>query len=193
MTITGTDRTTANLATVTDIYAAFGRGDVPTILDKIAPTVAGSGTGGQTTTPRRPTSLGSGREPAQPVSRSSLPSSRGWTCTTSRYWTSWPVSARSRSEVTIEFSTPTGGRLRDEELHLWTLDDQQKVVRFRHYVDTAKHISVFAGEGSPPLKQGHGASPPRRRPLLGVAGTADDALHRVDRWPRGPRVGWPAR
>jgi uncharacterized protein len=36
--------------------------------------------------------------------------------------------------------------LRDEELHLWTLDEQQKIVRFRHYVDTAKHIAAFAGD-----------------------------------------------
>src|SRR5437588_11060718 len=37
MSTTITDRASANLSTVTDIYAAFGRGDVPTILDKIAP------------------------------------------------------------------------------------------------------------------------------------------------------------
>src|SRR5207244_10478253 len=36
MSATTTDRTAANLATVSDIYAAFGRGDVPAILDKIA-------------------------------------------------------------------------------------------------------------------------------------------------------------
>src|ERR1700682_2291043 len=36
MTAATTDRTAANLATVSEIYAAFGRGDIPTILDKIA-------------------------------------------------------------------------------------------------------------------------------------------------------------
>src|SRR5438132_13041496 len=36
MTTTSTDRATANLATVADIYAASGRGDVPTILEKVA-------------------------------------------------------------------------------------------------------------------------------------------------------------
>jgi hypothetical protein len=50
------------------------------------------------------------------------------------------------AEVVIEFSTPTGGRSRDEELHLWTLDERHQVVRMRHYVDTAKHIAAFAGE-----------------------------------------------
>jgi ketosteroid isomerase-like protein len=38
-----------------------------------------------------------------------------------------------------------GRSYRDEELHLWTFDDQGKVTRLRHYVDTAKHIRAFAG------------------------------------------------
>jgi hypothetical protein len=38
---------------------------------------------------------------------------------------------------------PAGGRSRDEELHLWTFDEHQQVVRMRHYVDTAKHIAAL--------------------------------------------------
>ncbi len=49
-------------------------------------------------------------------------------------------------DVVIDFSTPAGGRSRDEELHLWTFDEHQQVARLRHYVDTAKHIASFAGE-----------------------------------------------
>jgi uncharacterized protein len=49
-------------------------------------------------------------------------------------------------EVVIDYTTPAGGRLRDEEVHLWTLDDPRRVIRLRHYVDTAKHIAAFAGE-----------------------------------------------
>jgi hypothetical protein len=49
-------------------------------------------------------------------------------------------------EVTIDASTPAGGRFRDEELHLWTLDQGGQVVRMRHDVDTAKHIAAAAGE-----------------------------------------------
>jgi hypothetical protein len=49
-------------------------------------------------------------------------------------------------EVVIEFSTPAGGRSRDEELHLWALGEQHKIARMRHYVGTAKHIATFSGE-----------------------------------------------
>ena len=30
----------------------------------------------------------------------------------------------------------------DEVIHLWTFDDEGKVARFRHYIDTAKHIAA---------------------------------------------------
>jgi uncharacterized protein len=47
----------------------------------------------------------------------------------------------------IEAKLPQcGGRsYRDEEIHLWTFDDDGKVARLRHYTDTAKHIAAFAG------------------------------------------------
>jgi uncharacterized protein len=44
---------------------------------------------------------------------------------------------------TIEFGVKaTGKTLRDEEMHLWTLDDSGRVVALRHYIDTAKHIEA---------------------------------------------------
>src|SRR5687767_5138459 len=46
------------------------------------------------------------------------------------------------AEVIVEFTTPAGARLRDEEMHLWTLNDQGRVIRMRHYTDTAKHIAA---------------------------------------------------
>lgn len=45
----------------------------------------------------------------------------------------------------IEFDVKaTGKRVRDEEIHLWTLDAQGRVLALRHYVDTAKHIAANA-------------------------------------------------
>ena len=46
------------------------------------------------------------------------------------------------AEVSVSFGMPDGAVLEDEELHLWTFDDAGRVTRFRHYVDTAKHIAV---------------------------------------------------
>lgn len=33
----------------------------------------------------------------------------------------------------------------DEEVHLWNFNDEGKVTRMRHYVDTAKHIAGYEG------------------------------------------------
>jgi uncharacterized protein len=49
-------------------------------------------------------------------------------------------------EVEIDATSPGGGRFRDEELHLYTLDDAGKITRMRHYVDTAKHLAAYRGE-----------------------------------------------
>jgi ketosteroid isomerase-like protein len=46
------------------------------------------------------------------------------------------------AEVVIDFATPSGARVRDEELHLWTLNDAGRVIRMRHYTDTARHIAA---------------------------------------------------
>ena len=52
-------------------------------------------------------------------------------------------------EFVIEADVPaTGGHYRDEEMHLWTFNEQGKVVRLRHYTDTAKHIAVANRESS---------------------------------------------
>jgi uncharacterized protein len=43
--------------------------------------------------------------------------------------------------VVVEHGVPaTGRRFRDETVHLWTLDADGKVIRMRHYADTAKHM-----------------------------------------------------
>jgi ketosteroid isomerase-like protein len=50
-------------------------------------------------------------------------------------------------EFVVEANLPAwgGGHYRDEEIHLWTFDEDGKVSRLRHYTDTAKHIAAFRG------------------------------------------------
>lgn len=44
---------------------------------------------------------------------------------------------------TIQFVVKaTGKSLRDEEVHVWTLNDAGQVIALRHYADTAKHIEA---------------------------------------------------
>jgi len=36
-----------------------------------------------------------------------------------------------------------GGSMTDEELHLYSLNDEGRINRMRHYVDTAKQINAY--------------------------------------------------
>jgi uncharacterized protein len=43
--------------------------------------------------------------------------------------------------IAVEFKINTEN-FDDEEVHLWSFNDAGKITRFRHYLDTAKHIAV---------------------------------------------------
>jgi ketosteroid isomerase-like protein len=53
---------------------------------------------------------------------------------------------RAVARVALEYTMPSGGRYRDEQLHLWTFDDQGKIVAIRHFLDTAKLLAATRGE-----------------------------------------------
>jgi ketosteroid isomerase-like protein len=138
------DRTAANLATVREIYVAFGRGDVPAILDVIAEDCrweawadnSAQEAGVPYLQPRiGPAGVG---EFFAAVAQLEIHDFQVLDC----------IAGPDQvvAEVQIEASTPKGGRFLDEELHLWTLGVDGKVVRLRHYVDTAKQIAATAGE-----------------------------------------------
>jgi ketosteroid isomerase-like protein len=142
MSTATTDRTTANLATVSDIYAAFGRGDVPAILDKIAPDCRWEAWSNNTAQLAGVSTLQPRIGPAGVADFFGVVGDL-----TFHDFQVLDMVAGERqvaAEVAIDCTTPTGARLRDEELHLWTLNEDQQVVRMRHYVDTAKHIAAYA-------------------------------------------------
>ena len=140
-----TSTETANTASVADIYSAFGRGDVPAILDRLADDVAWDvwerGNEGQLAGVEHLAAQRGVQGAAE-----FFASIAGWTV---REFTVLDVIGSGRqvvAEIRAAFDLPNGGRLADEELHLWTFDDAGKVTRFRHYVDTAKHIRAARGE-----------------------------------------------
>jgi ketosteroid isomerase-like protein len=144
MTATTADRSTANLRVVKEIYDAFGRGDIPAILGKIAPGCRWEAwennraqrEGVPTLQPRTgPEGVAQFFAAVSELDVSDF-----------RVLDILPGDRQVAVEVMIEYTTPAGGRLRDEEVHLWALDDSQRVTRLRHYVDTAKHIAAYAGE-----------------------------------------------
>jgi ketosteroid isomerase-like protein len=135
---------TDNAATVSDMYAAFLSGDVPAMLDRLADDVAwdnwSDNFAQRAVVPHMVPRLGK----AQVADFFGLLGSY-----TVLDFAILDIIGRGRqvvAEARVSFAMPNGGRFTDEELHLWTFDDEGRVVRFRHYVDTAKHIAATGGE-----------------------------------------------
>ena len=135
---------TNHAATVAAIYEAFGRGDVESILAQLDEHVRweewednrAQNAGVPWLAPRR------GRDGALEFFRVV----GGMTLHDFRVLKMLAGEDSVAAEVIVEFTTPAGARLRDEEMHLWTLNDQGRVIRMRHYTDTAKHIAAAQTE-----------------------------------------------
>ena len=129
-----------NAQTVQKIYEAFGTGDIPTILDQLSDDVAWESWADNA---------------AQAAGVPWLEARKGKDGATEFFGVLQPMTFHEFSllgvleggnqvaaELVIDIELPNGARVRDEEVHLWTFDNAGKVTRFRHYVDTAKHIAA---------------------------------------------------
>jgi uncharacterized protein len=143
--MTSTD-TRTNATTVAEIYAAFGRGDVPAILDTLADDVAWEQWRDNFAQRADVAHLRPLSGAAQVVEFFTVIGA--WTV---RDFAVLDVIGTGRqvvAEVRAAFDLPGGGSFADEELHLWTFDGQGRVTRLRHYCDTAKHIAASRGEAT---------------------------------------------
>jgi ketosteroid isomerase-like protein len=135
------NRAAANLAAVSGIYEAFGRGEIGFILDQIADDCAWESwldNYGQK----------AGLPPMQPRhGRAGVGQFFDYVATMQiQDFRVLDMLASDRQvvvEVQISIAMPGGGSLTDEELHLYSLNDEGKVNRMRHYVDTAKQIEAY--------------------------------------------------
>jgi uncharacterized protein len=125
----------SNIQTVQSIYEAFGRGDIPAILERLHPDVEWEhdsvAHGIPWIVPRRGRAeVGKFFESLQaldfhlfqPVALLEGPSM---------------VSGIIRMEATFR---GTGKKITDLEAHLFTFDEAGRVTRFRHFADTHQHL-----------------------------------------------------
>lgn len=130
-----------NVATVKSIYEAFGKGDIPTIIDCLAEDVQwekwddnSSQKAGVPWMQARKGKKGA-FEFFNIVSNLEVKDLQVLSMMANEN--------QVAVELVFETNVPsTGGHFRDEELHLWTFNEDGKVIRLRHYTDTAKHIAA---------------------------------------------------
>jgi uncharacterized protein len=129
-----------NIATVKDIYAAFGRGDIPAILDRMADDVdwdpaptSGRDAGvpwlAHRTGPDGVAEFFASLEPLE------FPRFEPHTYLANDN----QVAAIISLEIRVKAS---GHTIAEDELHLWSFDDAGRVSGYQHFVDTAKHIEA---------------------------------------------------
>jgi ketosteroid isomerase-like protein len=142
--MTSTSTSTGTAATVGRIYEAFGRGDVPGVLEHLADDVAWDAW------PDNFAQRAGAPHLAARHGRDDVAGFFGvigaWTVLGFEVLDVVGDGRQVVAEIRASFALPGGGRFADEELHLWTFDDTGRVCRFRHYVDTAKHIAASRGE-----------------------------------------------
>jgi hypothetical protein len=127
--------------TVQAIYDAFQRGDIPSILAKLSPDVVWD-----SWPDNRAQQAGvpwvQCRKGRQGVAEffETLKCMKFHSFQVRNLLTSGNLVA---AEIAVDIELiPSGAALRDEEIHLWAFDAAGEVVRFRHYMDTAKHIEA---------------------------------------------------
>lgn len=132
--------------TVRAIYQAFQRGDVPYILDRLAPDVVWED---WATAPNHAQTAG---VPWMKVLRGRESVLDFFQLLGSYKFTKFDVQGILTGDdmvagvVAVEFVLPDGRVVSDEEIHLFRFDDDGRVTSFRHYLDTAKAIAaVTAG------------------------------------------------
>lgn len=137
--------TTDHVTIISDLYAAFGRGDLEAMLAPLAADVSWDADWADLFSQR------AGIGVAAP--RHGVDGAREFfallgTFTVHDFQVLDLMASENQvvAQIAIELTYPSGGRVRDEELHLWRFDHDHKIAALRHYVDTAKHIAAWNGD-----------------------------------------------
>ncbi|MEX2566290.1 MAG: nuclear transport factor 2 family protein [Cyclobacteriaceae bacterium] len=130
-----------NVATVNRIYEAFGKGDIPVIIDCIADNVQWEQWANN--------SAQKAGVPWMQVQQGKQGVIDFFTIAGELEVKDFEVlsvmanETKVAAELIFEARVPsTGKSYRDEEIHLWTFNKEGKVIGLRHYADTAKLIAA---------------------------------------------------
>jgi uncharacterized protein len=129
-----------SIETIQTVYQAFGRGDIPAILALLAPDVRWEDWGADHSAQRAGVPTMQPRRGPDGVMAFFAEVAK-MQIHDFQVLDLFGGATQVAAEVEIEFTVPlTGMRVRDQELHLWTFGADGRIVRMRHYIDTAKHI-----------------------------------------------------
>jgi hypothetical protein len=131
-----------SLTTITAIYEAFGKGEIPTILSHMADDVQWEAWADNTAQKAGVPWL-QARQGKEGVLAFFQYLGTQMQVKDFQVLSIMDGGNQVAVEFVIEVAIPASGtHYRDEEIHLWSLNAEGKVTRLRHYTDTAKHIAA---------------------------------------------------
>ena len=131
----------SNLAVVRDIYAAFGRGDVPAILEHLSDSVEWEYGAGTTEIPWLQPRQGRAGAAAFFSSLGALEIEKF----VPKVFLEGPGLVVALVDLEAKVKA-TGRRIVEEdEAHIWYFDEANRVTRFRHRVDTQQQLAAYRG------------------------------------------------
>lgn len=146
MDITTTPKVSTNVATVREIYVAFGGGDVPAFMDKLADELRWESDweNNYAQHDNGPAHFTPHADKAGVTQFFQVMS--GYTFHELQVVDVIGAGDKIVAQVKLEYTMPSGGRYRDEQLHLWTFGPDGKVVALRHFLDTATLLAASRGD-----------------------------------------------
>ena len=133
------------LTTVTAIYEAFGRGDIPAILGLLSDDVVFDDDSIQSAAQAAGHPLLSAHRGKQGAAEF-FAKLGNYTFHDFQVTDLLAGDGVVAARVVIDLSYPSGARFRDDEMHLWRFDADGLVIGMRHYADTARHLAAWHGE-----------------------------------------------
>lgn len=133
--------TLTGVATVAAAYEAFGRGDVPSLLNLLADDVSWDADWADNSAQNAGVPhLQPRRGKAEVVEFFQMLA--GYTFHDFTVLDLMGSDTHVAAIIEVDITTPAGKRVQDQEVHLWTVGADGKLAALRHYLDTAKHIAA---------------------------------------------------
>jgi len=137
-----------NIEIISELYGEFSKGDIPAVLNKLADNVEWEVCNIETDTQK------AGVPWLQP--RRGKDGAAGFFEIVGKFdFKKFDVLSMTESENQVAAVlriaaevTPGGGFFDSEEVHMWTFNDEGKIIRYRHYMDGSSHIAAARGERS---------------------------------------------
>jgi len=139
----GASQRAAHEATVQEIYQAFGSGDIPAILARLADDVSWDADWKDYSAHRAPVVPHLAARHGRAGAAEFFTLLGGYTVHDFAVLGLLSGDDAVAARIRVAFTVPGGGTVEDEEIHLWVFDEHGLVRSLRHYSDTAKHRAAI--------------------------------------------------